>query len=38
MVESGAVGKSDEQMSMAIENLGAICNIEDIDKVIELLS
>ena len=30
-------GKSDEQMSIAIENLRAMLNSEDIDLIIELL-
>ena len=32
-----ASGKSDAEMSMAIENLSAILNVDDVDKVIELL-
>lgn len=40
MVESrdSSGAKNDEQMAMAIENLAAICNIQDMDKVIELLT
>ena len=34
MVDSG---KTDAEMSMAIENLSAILGVEDVDKVIELL-
>ena len=30
-------GKSDADMSMAIDNLQAICAIDDVDKAIELL-
>ena len=37
MVESFSHGKSDEQMSMALTNLQAIINIEDVDLAITLL-
>ena len=37
MVQAAASGKSDAEMSMAIENLSAILNVDDVDKVIELL-
>lgn len=39
MVESKAPGhgKTDEQMSMSINNLMAIINVEDVDLVIKLL-
>ena len=30
-------GKTDEQMSMAIENLTAMLNTDNVDQVIELL-
>ena len=41
MVEAtnnAGAGKTDEEMSMAIENLSVILDIQDMDKVIELLS
>ena len=34
MAESG---KTDAEMSMAIDNLSAILGVDDVDKVIELL-
>ena len=38
MVENGgAGGKSDAEMSMAIENLTAMLQLDDMDKAIELL-
>ena len=39
MVESRAPrhGKTDEEMSMAVTNLQAIINIEEIDLIIQLL-
>ena len=37
MVESNPSGKSDAEMSMAIDNLGAILDLQDVDKVIDLL-
>lgn len=37
MVEMNASGKTDAEMSMAIDNLSAIIDTQDVDKVIELL-
>ena len=37
MVEQSHANKSDAEMSEAIDNLSAMLNVEDVDKVIELL-
>lgn len=38
MVEAkGAHGKTDEEMSMAVTNLQAIIDVEDVDLIIRLL-
>ena len=38
MVESNAVGKTDEEMALAVENLSAMLGLDEVDKVIELLT
>jgi len=37
MVENNTSGKSDAEMSIAIDNLSAMLDMQDVDQVIELL-